>query len=112
MPTNRISMATELELLQSISEKLNQLIILTRLANSKAIADFKKKIEGDPVFQAVLDTANASLSSSELKQKVKEQTQVSEGTIKNRIAVLMEKGGLTAVKKGKEIYYDDSGLYR
>jgi Fic family protein len=109
---NKLSMATELEILQNISDKLNQLIILTRLANSKAIADFKKEIEDDPVFQAVLDTANASLSSDELKEKVKEQTNVSKGTIKNRIAELMEKGGLTAVKKGKEIYYDDSGLYR
>jgi hypothetical protein len=105
-------MATELELLQDISDKLNQLIVLTRLANSKAIAGFKEEIDKDPVFRAVLDLADETLSSAELKQKVKEQTNVSEGTIKNRIAVLMEKGGLTAVKKGKEIYYGDSGLYR
>lgn len=105
-------MATELDLLQNISDKLNQLIILTRLANSKAIADFKGEIDNDPVFLALLDLADEKLSSAELKQKVKEQTNVSEGTIKNRIAVLMEKGGLIAVKKGKEIYYCDSGLYR
>jgi len=105
-------MATESELLQNIIEKLNQLIALTRLANSKAIADFKEEIGKDLVFQATLDLADGTLSSAELKEKVKEQTRVSEGTIKNRIAVLMEKGGLIAVKKGKEIYYDNSGLFR
>lgn len=104
-------MATELELLQNISDKLNQLIILTRLGNSKAIADFKVEISKDAVFQAILDLADGTLSSAEIKEKVKEATKVSEGTIKNRIAVLMEKGGLTAVRQGKEIYYKNTGLY-
>ena len=105
-------MVTELEVLQNISEKLNQLITLTKLANSKAIADFKVEISKDPVFQAVLDLADGKLSSSDLKAKVIEQTKESESTIKRRIGVLMEKGALTAVRNGKEIYYLDSGLYR
>lgn len=105
-------MATELELLQNISDRLGQLIVLARLANAKAIADFKEEIKKDPVFQAILNLVDGKLSSTEIKDKVKEQTKVSERTIEGRIAILMEKGALIAVKKGKEIYYDDSGLYR
>jgi hypothetical protein len=103
---------TELSVLQEISDKLNQLLILTRLANSKAIMEFKEEIEKDPVFQAILEIADETLSSSELKVKVTEKTKASEPTIKRRIAVLMEKGALYAKKKGHEIYYCDSGLYR
>jgi predicted transcriptional regulator len=102
---------TELSVLQEISDKVSQLLTLTRLANSQAIADFKKQIEEDPVFQAILDLADETLSSSELKAKVTEKTKASEPTIKRRIALLMEKGALYAKKKGHEIYYGDTGLY-
>lgn len=104
-------MPTEVELLENTSNKLSLLITLTRLTNSKAIADFKEAISKDPIFGTILDLANGTLSSSEIKMKVVEQTKVSEGTIKNRIAILMEKGALTAVRNGKEIYYQNSGLY-
>lgn len=108
MPTES---PTELAVLQEISEKLSQLLTLTRLANSQAIADFKKEIEEDAIFQAILDFADETLSSSELKTKVNEKTKASEPTIKRRIAILMEKGALYAKKKGSEIYYGDTGLY-
>jgi DNA-binding transcriptional ArsR family regulator len=104
-------MTTELDVLNEISEKLNQLITLTRLANSKAIAEFKEEIKKDIVSLTVLSLADGTLSSSEIKQKVMEQTKVSDGTVKNRIAVLMEKGALTAVRRGKEIYYQNTGLF-
>ncbi len=104
-------MPTELELLQNISEKLSQLITLTRLVNFKAIADFKEEIGKDPVFRAIVSLADGMLSSSKIKDKVKEQTKVSERTIEGRLATLVEKGALNAVRKGNEIYYVNSGLY-
>jgi len=52
------------------------------------------------------------LNASKLKAKVKETMKVSDDTIERRIAVLMEKGALTAKKRGSEVYYVDSGLYR
>ncbi len=104
-------MSTELEVLKEISEKLNQLLILTRLGNSKAIADFKEEMDDDPILQAILKLADGTLSSAKIKEKVKQQTGESERTITRRIATLMEKGALNAVRKGNEIYYDDSGLY-
>ncbi len=104
-------MSAELELLKDISDKLTQLLILTRLENSKAIADFKEEIDNDPILQTILKLADGILSSANIKQKVKEQTGESERTISRRIATLMEKGALIAIRKGKEIYYDNSGLY-
>ena len=101
----------ELSVLQEISDKLSKLLTLTRLANSQAITEFKKKIEEDPVFEVILELADGTLSSTEMNKKAIEQTKVSERTIKSRIAELTEKGALSATRKGKEIYYKDSGLY-
>ena len=104
-------MSTELELLKDISDKLTQLLILTRLENSKEIADFKEEIDNDPILQSILKLTDGTLSSANIKEKVKAQTGESERTITRRIATLMEKGALIAIRKGKEIYYDKSGLY-
>ena len=90
---------TELLELKEISDKLSQLITLTRLANSQAIADFRKEIAKDPIFQSIMDLADETLSSSELKTKVNEETKASESTIKGRIATLMEKGALLATRE-------------
>jgi len=111
MRNNRLFMATEIELLKNISDRLGQLLVLTRLANAKAIADFKEEIKKDPVFQAILDLADGSLASSQMNEKVQEKTKVSERTVKGRIAQLLEKGALNSIRKGKEVYYEKSGLY-
>jgi Fic family protein len=104
-------MTEEVKLLKEMSRKLSQLIVLTKLSNSKVIEDTKKEIRKDKASRTVLDLADGSLSSSQLKEKVMAQTKVSEPTVKRRIAGLVEKGALTFVRKGKEIYYENSGLY-
>ena len=103
---------TELSVLQEILEKLSQLLTLTRLANFQVISDFKKEIKKDRLLELIQDLADDTLTASELKAKVKKAMKVSDDTIERRIAVLMEKGALYAKKRGKEIYYGDSGLYR
>jgi Fic family protein len=104
-------MTDETELLKDISHKLSQLIVLTKLSNSKVIADTKEEIRKDPVSRALLDLADGSISSSQLKTQVMAQTKASQSTVERRIAELVEKGGLVATKKGHEIYYENSGLY-
>jgi Fic family protein len=101
----------EVKLLEDISSKLSQLLVLTRLSNSKVIAEAREEINRDPVAQALLALADDSLSSSQLKEKVAEQTNVSEKTVQRRILDLVEKGAITPIRKGKEIYYENSGLY-
>ena len=102
---------SETDLLKEISKKLSDLIILTKLTSSKAIAEFKDEIAKDSVFQEILNCADGSLSSAQLRQKVTEKTQVSDVTVRRRISQLLEKGGLTFTKKGNETYYENSGLY-
>ena len=104
-------MSEEIELLREISRKLSQLIVLTKLSCSKLIEDNKKEIRKDVVSRLILDLADGSLSSSQLKEKVMVQAKVSESTVKRRIADLIEKGALIFTRKGKEIYYENSGLY-
>jgi Fic family protein len=102
---------TEVELLKEISRKLSQLLVLTKLSNSKVIAETKEEIKRDPVAKAILALADGLLTSLQLKEKVVEQTKVSERTVQRRILDLVEKGAITPVRKGAEVYYEDSGLY-
>jgi len=110
--TIQVPMAmAEIELLKEISRKLSQLLVLTKLSNSKVIAETKEEIKRDLVAQAILALANGLLSSLQLKEKVTEQTKVSEKTVQRRIVDLVEKGAITPIRKGTEVYYEDSGLY-
>lgn len=111
MHTISVKMSEEDKLLKEISRKLSQLIILTKLSNSKVIEDTKKEIRKDKVSRTILDLADGSLSSSQLKEKVMAQTKVSKPTVQRRITWLVEKGALTLIRKGNEIYYENSGLY-
>lgn len=104
-------MTDEIDLLKEISRKLSQLLVLVKLSNSKAIAETKEEIKKDPVYLALLNLADGSLSYSQITEKVVEQTKASERTVQGRIADLLEKGGLNATRKGKEVYYENSGLY-
>lgn len=104
-------MSSEVELLKEISRKLSQLIVLTRLSNSKIIAETKEELKKDPVSQALFSSVDGALSSSQLTEKVAKQTNKSERTVQRRIAELIERGALTPVRKGNEIYYENSGLY-
>ena len=104
-------MTNETELLKEISHKLSQLIVLTKLSNSKIIAETKEEIRKDPVSRALLDFADGTLSSGQLTDKVMQQVQTSERTVKRRISDLTEKGALISTRKGNEVYYENSGLY-
>jgi hypothetical protein len=104
-------MSSEPELLKEISHKLSQLIVLTKLSSAKIIAETKEAIKKDPASVAILDLADGTLSSSQMNHIVQEKTKLSERTVQNRIADLVEKGALTPIRKGKELYYENSGLY-
>ena len=104
-------MSDEIELLKEISYKLSQLLVLTKLSNSKVFAETKEEIKKDPVAQMILALADGLLSSSQLKEKVAEQTRVSEKTVQRRILDLVEKGAIMPIRKGVELYYENSELY-
>jgi Fic family protein len=101
----------ETDLLEDISRKLSQLITLTRLANSRIINETRDGIRKDSIAQQILNLADGSLSTSNLIQKIAGQSNISDRTVQRRIAELLEKGALNVVRKGHEVYYENSGLY-
>ena len=106
-----IEMSDEVSLLKEISKKLSQLIFLTKLSNLKLIEETKQRIKEDKVLQTILDTADGSLSSLNLKQKIMTSRKVSKPTVERRMAWLVERGALTPIRKGNEVFYENSGLY-
>ena len=106
-----MAMSGDSELLREISRKLSQLIVLSKLSNSTLIQSVKEEIRKDSVAQAAIDLADGFLTSSQIKEKVAAQTKVSEKTVERRTNELVEKGVLIAMKRGKEVYYSNSGLY-
>ena len=92
--------------------QIDLLILLTKLSNLSTLANIKKELEKDDVAKTVLSLADGSLSSNQLKEKVAKKTNVSKKTAQRRILELIEKGALLAIKKGSEVYYENSGLYQ
>ena len=104
-------MPDEVKLLREISRKLSQLIVLTKLSNSKSIEETKKEIRKDKVCQALLDLADGALGATQQKQKVMAIAKVSQDTVERRIYLLVEKGELIPNRKGRVTFYENSGLY-
>jgi len=99
------------KILQEISRKLDQLIILGKLTNRSLLEDFKKEVTRDPIYSKILEYADGSLSYSALAKKVAEDTESAEITVKLKISRLKEMGLLVSIRKGREVYYRNSGLF-
>lgn len=97
-------------LLEEISNKVSQLISLTRLANSDLIRKKKEEVNKDLVCVRILELSDGTLPSNQFKQKISTETNVSEKTVQRSISELIDVGALIAVRKGREIYYQNSGL--
>lgn len=104
-------MSEQLEILKEISRKLDQLIILTKLSNLDIIAEYRKHIRGDKVASKVLDYSDGSLSYSEICEKVSIELGVAEITVRKKITNLKEMGFLVTERRGRQVYYDTSGLF-
>lgn len=104
-------MSEQLETLKEISRKLDQLIILTKLGNSDIIEEYKKRIRGDKVAAKILDCSDGSLSYSEISEKVSNELGIAEITVKKKMTDLREMGFLVTERRGRQVYYDKSGLF-
>jgi len=103
-------MSKELDTLKEISYKLDQLIILTKLSNREIIERYKTKIQGDKVSSRILTYSDGSLSYSDMCKKVSDELGVAEITVKKKVAELKEMGFLATERRGKQVYYNQSGL--
>lgn len=100
----------EVKLLKEISRKLDQLIILGKLTNRDTLENLKKELKQDPVSSKILEFADGSLSYSDLSRKVADDTESAEITVKLKISELRNTGLLVSRRKGREVYYENSGL--
>lgn len=97
-------------LLREISKKLDRLIILMKLSNRAALEDFKKKVERDKIAVKIMEIADGSITYTDLSKKVATDLGVAEITVKKKISDMKELGILSINRKGKEAYYENSGL--
>ncbi len=96
--------------LSEITRKLDQLILLLKLSNRPLLDNFKKQIERDKVYTRILEISDASLSYSDICSKLHDELGVAEITVKKKIAELRTMGLLITTRKGREVFYEDSGL--
>jgi DNA-binding transcriptional ArsR family regulator len=118
LPSGRIrrkrrenNLSKDQKILKEISHKLDQLIILTKLNSLDIIKQYKAKIRRDKISAKILDYSDASLSYSKLVEKVSKELGVAEITVMKKISELKEMGFLVSERKGREVYYDKSGLF-
>jgi len=99
------------EILKELSHKLDQLIALWKLNNREALEKLKKEIKKDKVFSKILEYADGSLTYSDLSKKVANEVGVAEITVKQKLSTLKDKKILITKRTGREVYYENSGLF-
>lgn len=103
-------MSEENSQLAQISRKLDQLIVLLKLSNRASLEDYRRRLERDKVYIRILEVCDGSLSYSEISKKLSDELDVADITVKKKIAELREMGLLITSRKGREVYYENSGL--
>ena len=103
-------MKEEIKILKEISRKLDQLISLLKLSNLDTLNKISTDIMKDKISVKILELADGTLSYSDLTKMVSKELGVAEITVKKKIARLRKMGLLISKRKGKEVYYENSGL--
>ena len=101
----------EIAVLREISHKLDQLIILLKLSNRNVLNQFKREVQRDRVSARILELADGTLTYSDLSKKISEEMGVAEITVKKKISRLREMGFLITRREGRQVYYENSGLF-
>lgn len=98
------------ELLKEIAHKFDQLIALWKLNNREVLEKFKKELKEDKVYSKILEYADGSITYSDLSKKVEDEVGVAEITVKRKLSTLKDRKILITKRKGREVYYENSGL--
>ncbi len=98
------------ETLSEISEKLDTLIALMKISNQDALEKYRQQISKDSVYSKIMEKLEEPLTYGLLSKQVAEELAVAEITVKKKISELKDMGLLKTVRKGREVYYEKSGL--
>lgn len=97
--------------LKDVVDRLDQLISLWKLANRDTIKKIKKEIEKDPVSKKILELSDGTREYGALVEEVAKVTGKSTRTVERRISDLVEMSVIRSVRKGKQVFYEKTGLY-
>lgn len=97
--------------LKDVVDRLDQIIVLLKLANRDVIRKTKEEIMKDPVSRKILELADGTREYTVLAEEVSKATGRSVRTVKARISELSEKGAIRGVRKRGRVYYQPTGLY-
>ena len=104
-------MGSDESILREISRKMDQLILLLKLSNQATLDEFRKEIKKDHVSARILELADGTLSYSDISKKIASEMNVAEITVKKKISTLREMGFLITRREGRNVYYENSGLF-
>ena len=97
--------------LKDVVYRLDLLIALLKSINEEKIREVKQHILKDPVCMKILELADGNREYSVLAEEVAKITGKSIRTVKARISELAEKGAIRGIRKGRKVYYQNTGLY-
>lgn len=94
----------------ALLERLDRLIALTTLANSREITEAALEIRSDAVTSAILDACVDWTASGSLQKDVAAAQSVSTRTVRNKIAALVGRGLLASRGSGRATEYRSAGI--
>jgi DNA-binding transcriptional regulator PaaX len=98
------------ETIQKISDNLNILVSLYKLAYSEKIDEVRKKIFDDNIMAKILEIVPEELAANELVKKVCNEVSQKERTVRYRLSELVSMGVLTVERSGNKSFYKLSGI--
>jgi hypothetical protein len=96
---------------ESVEQKLDLLIALTRVGVRQPLEAELKEIESDPVSKAILQRTRDDIAAGPLKTAVMKATKQSEPTVKRRLGELVARGALSRAGAGGKVTYRNTGLF-
>jgi DNA-binding transcriptional ArsR family regulator len=106
----RLYLVEQKQILQKISEQMDMLVSLFKLANSETINKEKEKIFKDPVKAKIIEVVPEDLPANELVSRVSSEVKQKERTIRYRLSELVAMGILKIEREGNKSFYRSSGL--
>jgi DNA-binding transcriptional ArsR family regulator len=103
-------MSDSAEILERISDKLDILISISRVAYAEELRGKAREVHGDPVATSILELVAEPKAYGDLSKMVAQNTGAAEITVKRKIADLKDSGLLRVRKVGRDAYYENSGL--
>jgi DNA-binding transcriptional ArsR family regulator len=97
-------------ILQKISDQLDMLVSLSKLAYSDKIDKAKQEIVKDEIMAKILELVSEDLTAGDLVSAVCAQVEQKERTIRSRLSELVSKGVLKIEKEGTKSFYRSTGL--